>query len=83
MKKILITGGAGFVGSHLSKRLLSEGNSIYCLDNLYTGSKENIKDLLDNQSFEFINQDINEPLDFDEKIDEIYNLACPASPIHY
>lgn len=83
MKKILITGGAGFVGSHLSKRLLSEGNSIYCLDNLYTGSRENIKDLLDNQSFEFINQDINEPLDFDEKIDEIYNLACPASPIHY
>lgn len=81
MKKILITGGAGFLGSHLSERLLLEGNEIYCLDNLYTGNKNNIAHLMPNPRFEFIPHDITYP--FDINVDEIYNLACPASPIHY
>ena len=81
-KNILITGGAGFIGSHLCKRLLNEGNKIICLDNLFTGSENNISNLIDNSDFEFVNHDITKPY-YREGIDEIYNLACPASPIHY
>ena len=81
-KNILITGGAGFLGSHLCKRLLREGNRIICLDNLITGSKNNISELKSNSDFEFVNHDIIEPY-YRDGIDEIYNLACPASPIHY
>ncbi|NPA55863.1 MAG: SDR family oxidoreductase [Epsilonproteobacteria bacterium] len=81
MKKILITGGAGFIGSHLCKRLLDEGNEIICLDNFFTGSKENILDLMDNPFFEVVRHDVEEPILLE--VDEIYNLACPASPIHY
>jgi len=81
-KNILITGGAGFIGSHLCKRLLNDGNKIICLDNLFTGSKKNISDLIDNSDFEFITHDITKPF-YREGIDQIYNLACPASPIHY
>ena len=81
MKKILVTGGAGFIGSHLCERLLSEGNEVLCLDNYFTGSKKNIIHLLGNPYFELIRHDITSPL-FVE-VDEIYNLACPASPIHY
>jgi len=81
-KNILVTGGAGFIGSHLCKALLDLGNNIICLDNLFTGAIENILDLIDNQNFEFVNHDITEPY-FRDNIDEIYNLACPASPIHY
>lgn len=80
-KKILITGGAGFIGSHLSERLLNEGNEIICLDNLFTGSKSNIAHLLKNPKFEFIRHDVVEPIMLE--VDEIYNLACPASPVHY
>ena len=81
-KNILITGGAGFIGSHLCKRLLNDGNKIICLDNLFTGSENNISNLIDNSDFEFVNHDITKPY-YREGIDEIYNLACPASPIHY
>ena len=81
-KSILITGGAGFIGSHLCERLLNAGNKIICLDNLFTGSEKNISKLIDNPDFEFINYDITKPY-YREGIDEIYNLACPASPIHY
>jgi len=81
MKKILVTGGAGFVGSHLCERLLNEGNEVICLDNYFTGSKNNIVHLLDNPFFELIRHDITMP--FFIEVDEIYNLACPASPIHY
>ncbi len=81
-KNILITGGAGFIGSHLSERLLNEGNKIICLDNLFTGSKDNISNLIDNPDFEFVYHDITKPY-YRDGIDEIYNLACPASPIHY
>ncbi|MDA3912362.1 MAG: SDR family oxidoreductase [Bacteroidales bacterium] len=81
MKKILITGGAGFIGSHLCERLLNEGNEVICLDNYFTGSKQNIVHLLDNPYFELIRHDITMP--FFIEVDEIYNLACPASPIHY
>lgn len=81
MKKILITGGAGFVGSHLAKRLLNEGNEIICLDNYFTGNKNNIIQLLDNPHFEMVRHDITEP--YYAEVDEIYNLACPASPVHY
>lgn len=80
-KKILITGGAGFVGSHLCERLLNEGNEVYCLDNFFTGQKENVVHLLDNPYFELIRHDVTTP--FFIETDEIYNLACPASPIHY
>jgi len=81
MKKILITGGAGFVGSHLCHRLLKEGNEVLCLDNYFTGDKKNILKLLDNPYFEMIRHDITEP--YYAEVDEIYNLACPASPVHY
>jgi UDP-glucuronate decarboxylase len=80
-KKILVTGGAGFVGSHLCERLLNEGNEVYCLDNFFTGQKENVIHLLDNPYFELIRHDVTAP--FFIETDEIYNLACPASPIHY
>ena len=81
-KNILVTGGAGFIGSHLCKMLLKMGHKIICLDNLFTGSMKNIIDFVDNPNFEFINHDIIEPF-YRDNIDEIYNLACPASPIHY
>jgi UDP-glucuronate decarboxylase len=81
MKKILITGGAGFVGSHLCERLLNEGNEVICLDNYFTGNKNNIIKLLGNPHFEMLRHDITEP--FYAEVDEIYNLACPASPVHY
>jgi len=81
MKKILITGGAGFVGSHLCERLLSEGNEIICLDNYFTGNKNNIIHLMENPLFELVRHDITEP--YSAEVDQIYNLACPASPIDY
>ena len=81
-KNILVTGGAGFIGSHLCKALLDLGNYVICLDNLFTGVKDNISDLIDNPNFEFVNHDITKPY-FRDNIDEIFNLACPASPIHY
>ena len=79
--QILVTGGAGFLGSHLCERLLNEGHEVICLDNFYTGDKQNIAYLLDNPYFEVIRHDICFPLYVE--VDEIYNLACPASPIHY
>jgi UDP-glucuronate decarboxylase len=81
MKRILVTGGAGFIGSHLCERLLQEGNEILCLDNYFTGSKRNIAHLLENPYFELIRHDVTSP--YFVEVDEIYNLACPASPIHY
>ena len=81
MKRILITGGAGFIGSHLCERLLKEGNDIICLDNYFTGSKSNIKHLIGNPYFELIRHDITHP--YFAEVDQIYNLACPASPVHY
>jgi UDP-glucuronate decarboxylase len=81
MKRILITGGAGFIGSHLCERLLSEGNEVICLDNYFTGSKRNIVHLIKEPYFEIIRHDITMP--FYIEVNEIYNLACPASPIHY
>ena len=81
MKKILVTGGAGFLGSHLCERLLREGNEVICLDNYFTGTKQNVVHLLDNPYFEVIRHDVTMP--FFIEVDEIYNLACPASPIHY
>ena len=80
-KRVLITGGAGFLGSHLCERLLKEGTEVLCVDNCFTGAKNNISHLMDNPLFEFVRHDITFPL-FVE-VDEIYNLACPASPIHY
>jgi UDP-glucuronate decarboxylase len=81
MKKILITGGAGFIGSHLTKRLLNEGHEVIVLDNLFTGNRRNIYGLRNNPKFTFVLHDITQP--FWAQVDEIYNLACPASPIHY
>lgn len=81
MSKILVTGGAGFLGSNLCDKLLKEGNEVICLDNLYTGNKENIAHLLENPVFTFIEHDVIEPIDI--QIDQIYSLACPASPPHY
>lgn len=83
MKTILITGGAGFIGSNLCERLLNDGHQIICIDNLYTGSLENIKHLFRNPKFKFINHDITIPLNIPFTIDQIYNLACPASPPKY
>ncbi len=80
-KKILVTGGAGFLGSHLCERLLREGNEVVCLDNYFTGSKQNLVHLLSNPYFEVIRHDVTMP--FFIEVDEIYNLACPASPVHY
>ena len=81
MKKILVTGGSGFIGSHLCERLLSEGNEVICLDNFFTSSKRNVLHLMDNPYFELVRHDITRP--YFAEIDEIYNLACPASPVHY
>lgn len=81
MKRILVTGGAGFIGSHLCKRLLNEGNEVICLDNLFSSSKNKIVPFLSNPYFEFVRHDVTMP--FYVEVDEIYNLACPASPIHY
>lgn len=81
MKRVLVTGGAGFIGSHLCERLLSEGNEVFCVDNLETGKIDNIKSFMDNTLFHFIRQDVIEPLDLE--VDEIYNFACPASPPRY
>lgn len=80
-KRILVTGGAGFIGSHLCKRLLDEGNEVLCLDNYFTGKKDNILELMKNPFFEVVRHDIMNP--YYAEVDEIYNLACPASPIHY
>lgn len=81
--RILITGGAGFIGSHLCEKLLGLGHQVVCVDNFFTGSEENVKHLQDKADFKFIKHDIVEPLFLDEKIEQIYNLACPASPVHY
>ena len=80
-KRILVTGGAGFVGSHLCERLLKDGHEVYCLDNYFTGQKRNIEHLMDHPSFEVIRHDVTQP--FLIEADQIYNLACPASPVHY
>ena len=79
--KILVTGGAGFIGSHLCERLLGEGNEVLCLDNFFTGRRDNILGLLDNPRFEVLRHDVTEPILLE--VDQIYNLACPASPVHY
>jgi UDP-glucuronate decarboxylase len=79
--RIIVTGGAGFLGSHLCERLLDQGNDVICLDNFFTGSKNNIRHLLDNQYFEVIRHDVVDPIKLEA--DRIYNLACPASPVHY
>jgi len=81
MKRVLVTGGAGFVGSHLCERLLGEGNEVICMDNFFTGKKRKILHLLDNPYFELIRHDVTMP--YFIEVDEIYNLACPASPVHY
>lgn len=81
MKRILVSGGAGFIGSHLCTRLINDGHEVICLDNFFTGSKRNIAHLLDNHRFEVVRHDVTYP--YSAEVDEIYNLACPASPIHY
>jgi UDP-glucuronate decarboxylase len=81
MKRILVTGGAGFIGSHLVERLLNDGHEVLCLDNFFTGSKDNILHLLDHQYLEIIRHDVIQPILLE--VDEVYNLACPASPVHY
>ncbi len=81
MKQILVTGGAGFIGSHLCERLVKEGNAVICLDNFYSGSKENIWHLIGHPGFELVRHDVTEP--YRVEVDEIYNLACPASPVYY
>ena len=81
LKKVLVTGGAGFVGSHLCKRLVKDENYVLCLDNFFTGSRDNVAELLDNPKFKIVTHDVVNP--FHTDVDEIYNLACPASPIHY
>lgn len=81
MKKILVTGGAGFIGSHLCRRLLDAGNKVICIDNMFTGTYDNIRELYSCSDFEFVNADVIHPMHLD--VDEIYNLACPASPVQY
>ena len=81
MKKILVTGGAGFLGSHLCERLLARGDEVLCVDNIFTGQKANIQHLRDHPRFEFLRHDVTQPLMLE--VEEIYNLACPASPVHY
>jgi UDP-glucuronate decarboxylase len=81
MKRILVTGGAGFIGSHLCERLLAEGHDVICVDNFFTGRRDNILHLLDNHRFELLRHDVIEPLLLE--VDQVYNLACPASPVHY
>ena len=81
MKRVLVTGGAGFIGSHLCERLIEDGSEVLCLDNFFTGRKENISHLMDNPMFELIRHDVTEPVLLE--VDEVYNLACPASPVHY
>ena len=81
MSRILVTGGAGFIGSHLCERLLNEGSEVICLDNFFTGRKENLNGLLDHHRFELVRHDVTEPILLE--VDQIYNLACPASPVHY
>ena len=81
MKRILVSGGAGFIGSHLCTRLINEGHDVICLDNFFTGSKDNNMHLMDNHHFEVVRHDVTYP--YSAEVDEIYNLACPASPIHY
>jgi len=84
MKSVVVTGGAGFLGSHLCGYLINKGEKVICVDNLFTGNKQNILHLIDDPNFKFINHDIIDPLYLDDAIiDQIYNLACPASPIHY
>ncbi|WP_313261882.1 GDP-mannose 4,6-dehydratase, partial [Sphingobacterium multivorum] len=80
-KRILVSGGAGFIGSHLCERLLKDGNEVICMDNFFTGDKSNIVHLLHNPYFELVRHDVTVP--FLAEVDEIYNLACPASPVHY
>ena len=79
--RILVTGGAGFIGSHLCERLLNDGDEVVCLDNFFTGRKQNVAHLRDNKNFELVRHDVTEPIMFE--VDQIYNLACPASPVHY
>ncbi len=81
MKRILVTGGAGFIGTHLCERLLNEGNDVICLDNFFTGSKDNIRHLIGNKNFELVRHDVIK--EYYAEVDQIYNLACPASPVHY
>src|SRR3569833_1691451 len=80
-KRILVTGGAGFLGSHLCDKLLALGHEVVCLDNFFTGRRQNIEPLLDSHRFELVRQDICDPILFE--VDEVYHLACPASPVHY
>lgn len=80
-KRILVTGGAGFLDSHLCERLLEQGHDVLCVDNFFTGRKQNVLHLMDNHHFEFMRHDVTFPLYVE--VDEIYNLACPASPVHY
>jgi UDP-glucuronate decarboxylase len=82
MKRVIVTGGAGFLGSHLCEKLLNEGHFVYCIDNLFTGSKKNIFHLMNSNRFEFINHDVTFPF-YSLRVDQIYNLACPASPLQY
>src|SRR3954447_10143308 len=79
--RILVTGGAGFIGSHLCTKLIDQGNEVICLDNFFTGRRENIFDLLEDHRFELVRHDVIEPILLE--VDQIYNLACPASPVHY
>ena len=81
MKRVLVTGGAGFLGSHLCERLIADGCEVVCLDNFFTGRRENVDKLLDNHAFELMRHDVTEPMTLE--VDEIYHLACPASPVHY